>query len=57
MKILRFDVWLVTLDPVEGSEIRKTRPCVIISPPEINNNMNTVMIAPLPVHLKTFLLD
>lgn len=47
MVIARFDVWLVTLDPTKGSEIAKTRPCVIISPDQVNNRLNTVMIAPL----------
>ena len=35
----RFDAWLVSLDPAKGSEIKKTRPCVIISPKEINEYM------------------
>jgi mRNA interferase MazF len=47
MGIKQFDVYLVSLDPAQGSEIRKTRPCVIISPNEINDNLATVIIAPL----------
>ena len=43
----RFEVWLVTLDPMRGSEIRKTRPCVIVSPDEINRHVRTVIIAPM----------
>ena len=43
----RGDVWLVSLDPTVGSEIQKTRPCVIISPDEIHNNIRTVLVAPL----------
>ena len=43
----RGQVWLVHLDPTQGSEIRKTRPCVIISPNEMNPHLNTVLIAPL----------
>jgi mRNA interferase MazF len=50
----RFDVWLVSLDPVKGSEIKKTRPCIIISPKEINEHMNTVIIAPLTSTIKNF---
>ena len=50
----RFDVWLVDLDPVMGSEIKKTRPSVIISPKEINQHMNTVIIAPLTSTIKNF---
>ena len=45
--IPRGDVWLVSLDPTVGSEIRKTRPCVVISPPEMHNNIRTVLIAPM----------
>jgi mRNA interferase MazF len=44
--IKRFDIWLVTLDPTLGSEIQKTRPCVIISPNEMNL-LRTVIVAPL----------
>ncbi len=43
----RFDVWLVNLDPTVGSEIRKTRPALIISPDEMNAHINTVIIAPM----------
>lgn len=50
----RFDVWLVKLDPVKGSEIKKTRPCIIISPEEINTHMNTVIIAPLTSTIKNY---
>lgn len=50
----RFDVWLVSLDPAKGSEIKKTRPCVIISPKEMNEYMKTVLIAPLTSTIKRF---
>jgi mRNA interferase MazF len=43
----RFDVCLVNLDPTVGSEIRKTRPCVVISPDEMNRHIRTVIIAPM----------
>ncbi len=43
---LRFDVWLVPLDPTIGHEIKKTRPCVIISPNELSQ-LSTVLVAPL----------
>ena len=43
----RFDIWLVALDPVIGSEITKTRPCVILSPDEMNRYLNTVIAAPM----------
>jgi mRNA interferase MazF len=45
--VSRGEVHLVDLDPTRGSEIRKTRPCVIVSPDELNHHLNTVMIAPL----------
>ena len=47
MEYMRFDVYLVNLDPTIGSEIKKTRPCVIISPNEMNRNISTVIVAPL----------
>lgn len=43
----RFDVYLVTLDPTVGSEMRKTRPCVVLSPDEMNQHIRTVIVAPL----------
>ena len=45
--ISRFDIYLINLDPVIGHEIRKTRPCVIISPDEMNHHIGTVIIAPM----------
>jgi len=45
--VRRFDVFLVNLDPTVGSEIRKTRPCVVISPDEMNRWIRTVIIAPM----------
>lgn len=47
MVINRFDVFLVNLDPTVGSEIQKTRPCVVISPDEMNRNTSTVIVAPM----------
>ena len=47
MVVNRFDVYLVNLDPTIGSEIRKTRPCVIISPDEMNRWIRTVIVAPM----------
>ena len=43
----RFDVFLVNLDPTIGNEIQKKRPCVIVSPDEMNRNISTVIIAPM----------
>ena len=45
--VTRGEVWLVTLDPTVGSEIRKTRPCLIISPPEMHDFLRTVIVAPM----------
>ena len=50
----RFDVYLVNLDPTLGSEIKKTRPCVIISPDEINRHLATVIIAPMATYGKMY---
>jgi len=47
MVIKQFDVYLVILDPTVGSEIQKTRPCVIISPDEMNRHIATVIVAPM----------
>jgi len=47
MAVNRFEVYLVTLDPTVGSEIKKTRPCVVISPDEINHHLRTSVIAPM----------
>ncbi len=43
----RGEIWLVALDPTVGSEIKKSRPCVIISPPELNEHLRTVIVAPM----------
>ena len=47
MVVQRFDVFLINLDPTIGSEIQKTRPCVVISPDEMNKYIATVIIAPM----------
>lgn len=47
MVVKRFDVWLVNLDPTLDSEISKTRPCLIISPDEMNRHIATVLVAPM----------
>jgi mRNA interferase MazF len=50
----RFEVYLVSLDPTIGSEIRKTRPCLIVSPDELNNHLNTVIAAPMTTTLRSY---
>jgi mRNA interferase MazF len=47
MEVKRFDVYLVNLDPTIGREIKKTRPCLIISPDEMNHFISTIIIAPM----------
>ena len=47
MVIEQYEVHLVNLDPAQGYEIKKTRPCVVISPDEMNRNIGTVIIAPM----------
>lgn len=47
MDVARFDVFLVNLDPTIGSEIQKTRPCLVISPNEMNRWIRTVIVAPM----------
>ena len=41
------EVWLANLDPTVGSEIQKTRPCVVVSPPEMHDYLRTVIVAPM----------
>ena len=43
----RGDIWLVNLDPTMGSEIQKSRPCVVVSPAEFNDKLQTVIVAPM----------
>ena len=45
--IKRFDVFLTSLDPTRGTEIKKTRPCLIVSPDEMNRHIRTVIVAPM----------
>lgn len=47
MVVNQYEVVLVNLNPTVGSEIRKTRPCVVISPIELNRNLNTIVVAPM----------
>ena len=54
MEIKRFDVCLVTLDPTVGHEIKKTRPCLVISPNEMNHYIGTVIVAPMTTKGKKY---
>lgn len=44
---MRGEIWLVNLDPTVGSEIKKTRPCVVVSPAEMHDHLRTVIVAPM----------
>ena len=52
--VKRFEVYFIDLNPTIGSEINKVRPCVVISPNEMNNALNTVIIAPLTSTLRKY---
>ena len=54
MVVNRFDVFLISLDPTRGSEIRKTRPCLVISPDEMNDHIRTVIVAPMTTKGRTY---
>ena len=54
MVVKRFDVYLVNLDPTIGVEIQKTRPCLVISPDEMNAYIQTVIIAPLTTKARNY---
>jgi mRNA interferase MazF len=54
MVVKRFDVFLVNLDPTVGSEIQKQRPCVVISPDEMNRYIATVIVAPMTTKGKAY---
>lgn len=54
MVVERFDVYLIDLDPTIGSEIKKTRPCLVISPNEINRYIATVIVAPMTTQMHDY---
>ena len=54
MELKQYSIVLVNLDPTIGSEIKKTRPCVIISPNEINKYLKTIVVAPMTTNLKKY---
>ncbi len=54
MVINQFEIYIVPLDPTKGSEIKKTRPCLIVSPDEINHNIRTVIVAPMTTSGKKY---
>ena len=54
MVVKRFEVFLVNLDPTVGSEIKKTRPCLVISPDQMNQYIQTVIVAPMTTKGKSY---
>jgi mRNA interferase MazF len=50
----RDEVWLVSLNPTHGSEIQKTRPCLIVSPDEMNRHLQTVIVAPMTTTIRAY---
>ncbi len=54
MEIKQYQIILVNLDPTIGSEIKKTRPCVVISPDEMNKYLRTIVIAPMTTNSKKY---
>lgn len=50
----RDEVWLIALDPTRGSEIKKTRPCLVISPDEMNESLQTALVAPMTTTLRNY---
>jgi mRNA interferase MazF len=54
MELKQYAIVLVNLDPTIGSEIKKTRPCLVISPDEINGNLRTIVIAPMTTKSKPY---
>jgi len=52
--VKQYDVYLINLDPTVGSEIQKVRPCLIISPDEMNQNLRTVQIAPMTSNTRAY---
>lgn len=53
-EIERFSVYWVDLDPTKGSEIKKMRPCIVVSPDELNRHLNTVIIVPLTSTIRNY---
>jgi mRNA interferase MazF len=50
----RDEVWLIQLDPTQGTEIKKTRPCLVVSPDEMNEPLKTVLVAPMTTTLRDY---
>ena len=54
LEVKRAEIYLIRLDPIKGHEIRKTRPCMIVSPDEMNRHISTVIVAPLTTTKRSY---
>ncbi|HKK38538.1 MAG TPA: type II toxin-antitoxin system PemK/MazF family toxin [Cryomorphaceae bacterium] len=54
MEVEQYEIILVNLDPTQGSEIKKTRPCLVLSPNEMNKFLRTIVIAPMTSSIKPY---
>lgn len=54
MEIKRFEVYLTNLNPTQGSEMKKSRPCLVVSPDEMNRHIATVIVAPLTTRVRNY---
>jgi len=54
MVVKQYDVYWIALDPTQGSEIAKTRPCVVVSPDDLNRSLRTVVVAPITSTAKNY---
>ena len=54
VKVKRFEVWLIDLNPTQGAEINKSRPCMVVSPDEANKFLHTIIIVPLTSTLRDY---
>lgn len=54
MVIKQFEIWLIDLDPTKGSEIKKTRPCLVISPNVLNKHLNTISVIPMTTTTRAY---
>ena len=54
VSVLRFDVLLISLDPSQGAEIKKTRPCLVVSPDEMNKYIKTLIVAPMTSKIRDY---
>lgn len=50
----RDEVWLISLDPTHGAEVKKTRPCLVVSPDEMNRHLQTVIVVPMTTAMRSY---